>query len=123
MAFIENVDEDEPQMNTGEGFLGTDAAEQNGQFDQPNQMPPTPNQENKIQGGDTGAAPPPPPPTDREHVENPADEVYTTKYWRIFPQRIDTDGPNSEIIWNTDDWELPRGCLLAEQGDQVVKTI
>ena len=85
MAFIENADEDEPQMNTGEGFLGADAVEQNGQFDQPNQMPPTPNQENQIQGGDTGAAPPPPPPTDREHVENPADEGYTTKDWRIFP--------------------------------------
>ena len=119
MAFIENAEEEEPQMTAGDGFLGTDAAEENGQFDQPNQMPPTPNQENEIQGGDTGAAPPPPPPTDREHVENPADEVYTTKYWRIFPQRIDTDGPNSETIWNTDDWELPRGCLLAEQGDQV----
>ena len=58
MAFIENVDEDEPQMNTGEGFLGTDAAEQNGQFDQPNQMPPTPNQENEIQGGTQVPRPP-----------------------------------------------------------------
>ena len=50
MAFIENVDEDEPQMNTGEGFLGADPAEQNGQPDQPVQMPTTPNQENQIQG-------------------------------------------------------------------------
>ena len=119
MAFIENVEEDEPQTNNGEGFLGADAEEQNGQFVQPNQMPPTPNQENEIHGGETGAAPPPPPPADRENVENPADEGYATKYWCIFPQRIDTDGPNSQILWNSEDWELPRGCLLAEQGDQV----
>ena len=87
MAFIENVDENEPQTDTGEGFLGADPAEQNGQPDQPVQLPPTPNQENQTQGGDTGAAPPPPPPADREQVENPADEGYATKYWRIFPQR------------------------------------
>ena len=119
MAFIENVDENEPQTDTGEGFLGADPAEQNGQPDQPVQLPPTPNQENQIEGGDTGATPPPPPPpTVGEQVGNPADEGCATKYWCIFPQRIDVDGPDSGTIWNTDDWELPRGCLLAEQGDQ-----
>ena len=109
MAFIENVEEEEPQMTAGDGFLGNEAAGENGQFDQPNQMTPTPSQGNEIQGGDTETAPPPPPRTDGEHVENSTDNAYATKYWCIFPQRIDTDGPDSEAIWNTADWELPTG--------------
>ena len=66
----------------------------------------------------TEVTPPPPPPAEGQQAENNTDVDYPTKYWCIFPQRIDTDGPDSQIIWNTADWELPRGCLLAEQGDQ-----
>ena len=59
MAFIENAEEDEPQTNNGEGFLGADAAEQNGQFDQPNQTPPNSESGKSNPGGRHGCRAPP----------------------------------------------------------------
>ena len=123
MAFIEEVNEALPQMTPGDDFLGDENEGENGQIDQPNQLIQTPIQGNGNQGGEHEATPPPPPPPEGEQAENNTDTEYPTKYWCIFPQRIDTDGPHSEIIWNTADWELPRGRLLAEQGDQAVKRI
>ena len=112
MAFVEEVNETAPQMQN------TENEGENGQIPQDNQLIQMPNQENENQGGEHENTPPPPPPPAEERTENHTDADQHTKYWCIFPQRIDTDGPHPETFWNTADWELPKGCLLAEQGDQ-----
>ena len=106
-------------MTVGDDLLDNEIEEEIGQIIQPDQMTPTPIQENEIQEGEPEATDPPPPPPDGECDAGFTGNDYPTKYWCAFPQRIDTDGPHPEIVWNTGDWELPYGSLQAEQGDQV----
>ena len=62
--------------------------------------------------------PTPDPESEESGDEESEPQIYPTKAWCAFPQRIDTDGPPRETIWNTGDWELPYGSLQAGYGDQ-----
>ena len=117
MAFAEEVHEAESQANARGDFLDE---EENNQLPPPTQMTPPPIQGDEAQdeGQEVSAPPPPPPPAQGDENNDPGTN-YPTRYWCVFPQRIDTDGPHPEIIWNPGDWELPYGSLQAEQGDQV----
>ena len=119
MAFIEDIQETEPQLNAEGDFLEEEDGGGNDQVFQPEQITLPPIQEDEVQKEDQGnTAPPPPPPIQETNTGYTGDEG-PSRYWMVFAQRIDTDGPHSEIIWNTGDWELPQGCLQAYQGDQV----
>ena len=119
MAFIETIQEADPQENAEGDFLDEEDGGDNNQVVQPEQMTPTPVQDDEVQQEDQGNVAPPPPPPNQEPDNNYAGVQGPSSYWMAFAQRLDTDGPHSETLWNTGDWELPQGCLRAYQGDQV----
>ena len=119
MAFCKDVPGVEPRVNQDENQGEEVESEGNTQIPQPTQPIPTPVQENSTQEDEPETPAPPPPLEEEESEMEPDGNTYPSKFWRAFPQRIDADGPPSEIIWNPGGWELPHGTLQSGQGGQV----
>ena len=119
MAFIEDAPEAEPRVNQEDDSLEEENTGGNNQIPQPNQLIPAPVQGNNIQVEEPETPAPPPPPEEEESDMESEGNLYPSKFWCAFPQRIDADGPPSEIIWNPGDWELPQGAMQSGQGGQV----
>ena len=81
MAFIEDVQEAEPQVNARGDFLEEENEEENGQIIQPAQLAPTPVQENEIQEGEQETTAPPPPPQDPENNNGYTGNDHPSRYW------------------------------------------
>ena len=117
MAFCKDMPGVGPRVNQDENQGEEQESEGNTQIPQPTQPIPTPVQENSSQEDEPETPAPPPPLEEEESDLESEDHMYPSKFWRAFPQRIDTDGPPSEIIWTPGDRELPQGTMQSGLGD------
>ena len=86
MAFVEEAQEAESQVNARDDFPEEENEEKNDQTLQHDQLAPTPIQENGIQEGGPGATDPPPPHPDRDCENGFTGNDYPAKFWCVFPQ-------------------------------------
>ena len=113
MARCEDVPEGDPRANQDDN----QGMDENTQIPQPNPPVPLPvaGDETQAEGYESPAPPPPPEEEEENSEEERIGDTCPSKSWCVFPQRIDTDGPNPEIIWNPGDWELPQSTMQSGQ--------